>query len=76
VSPILPINEALADEQLRAREMVATDDGLTQPAFPLKFSEFEFGSDVRHRAAGSTPRRSCARRDIARPRSPRCATTE
>jgi crotonobetainyl-CoA:carnitine CoA-transferase CaiB-like acyl-CoA transferase len=43
VSPILPIDEALANEQLRARKMVATDDGLTQPALPLKFSEFEFG---------------------------------
>jgi crotonobetainyl-CoA:carnitine CoA-transferase CaiB-like acyl-CoA transferase len=43
VSPILPIDEALANEQLRARKMIATDDGLTQPAFPLKFSEFEFG---------------------------------
>ena len=43
VSPILSIDEALANEQLRARKMVATDDGLTQPAFPLKFSEFEFG---------------------------------
>src|SRR5258708_2110719 len=43
VSPILPMDEALANEQLRARKMVATDDGLTQPAFPLKFSEFEFG---------------------------------
>jgi crotonobetainyl-CoA:carnitine CoA-transferase CaiB-like acyl-CoA transferase len=42
VSPILPIDEALANEQLRARKMIATDDGLTQPAFPLKFSEFEF----------------------------------
>ncbi len=43
VSPILSIDEALANEQLRARKMVATGDGLTQPAFPLKFSEFEFG---------------------------------
>jgi crotonobetainyl-CoA:carnitine CoA-transferase CaiB-like acyl-CoA transferase len=43
VSPILPIDEALADEQLRARKMIATDDGLMQPALPLKFSEFEFG---------------------------------
>src|SRR5882757_221200 len=43
VSPILPIDEALVNEQLRARKMIATDDGLTQPAFPVKFSDFEFG---------------------------------
>ena len=43
VSPILTVDEALENEQLRARKMIASDDGLTQPAFPLKFSEFEFG---------------------------------
>src|SRR6266496_963883 len=42
VSPILTVDEALENEQLRARKMIATDDGLTQLAFPLKFSEFEF----------------------------------
>jgi crotonobetainyl-CoA:carnitine CoA-transferase CaiB-like acyl-CoA transferase len=42
VSPILPIDEALANEQFRAREMIAGEGGLTQLALPLKFSEFEF----------------------------------
>src|SRR5882724_12937733 len=42
VSPILPIDEALANEQLRARGMVIVGEGLTQLAPPLKFSEFEF----------------------------------
>jgi crotonobetainyl-CoA:carnitine CoA-transferase CaiB-like acyl-CoA transferase len=42
VSPILTVEEALANEQLLARKMIATDDGLTQLAFPLKFSDFEF----------------------------------
>ena len=43
VSPILPIDEALANEQFRAREMIAGEGGLTQLTLPLKFSEFEFG---------------------------------
>jgi crotonobetainyl-CoA:carnitine CoA-transferase CaiB-like acyl-CoA transferase len=43
VSPILTIEEALANEQLCARGMVAAADGSTQLAFPLKFSDFEFG---------------------------------
>jgi len=43
VSPILPIDEALSNEQFRAREMIAGEGGLTQFALPLKFSEFEFG---------------------------------
>jgi len=42
VSPILPIDEALANEQFRAREMIAGEGGLTQLTLPLKFSEFEF----------------------------------
>jgi crotonobetainyl-CoA:carnitine CoA-transferase CaiB-like acyl-CoA transferase len=42
VSPILTIEEALANEQLRARRMTAAEGGLTQFALPVKFSEFEF----------------------------------
>jgi alpha-methylacyl-CoA racemase len=42
VSPILTIDEALANEQVRAREMVAARDGLSQFALPVKFSEFSF----------------------------------
>jgi len=43
VSPILDIEEALSNEQLRARKMVVDDSGFAQFALPLKFSEFEFG---------------------------------
>jgi len=42
VSPILTVDEALENEQLRARGMAIVKDGLTQLAPPLKFSEFEF----------------------------------
>jgi len=42
VSPVLRMDETLADEQLRARGMVVEQEGLTQFAPPLKFSEFEF----------------------------------
>jgi crotonobetainyl-CoA:carnitine CoA-transferase CaiB-like acyl-CoA transferase len=42
VSPILTIEEALANEQIRARGMTAAEGGLTQFALPVKFSEFEF----------------------------------
>ena len=42
VSPILTIDEALANEQLRSRGMSVVQDGLTQFASPVKFSEFEF----------------------------------
>jgi crotonobetainyl-CoA:carnitine CoA-transferase CaiB-like acyl-CoA transferase len=42
VSPILTVEEALANEQLRARGMVVGEEGLTQLAPPVKFSEFEF----------------------------------
>jgi crotonobetainyl-CoA:carnitine CoA-transferase CaiB-like acyl-CoA transferase len=42
VSPILTIEEALANEQTRARGMVAAGGGSKQFALPLKFSEFEF----------------------------------
>jgi crotonobetainyl-CoA:carnitine CoA-transferase CaiB-like acyl-CoA transferase len=43
VSPVLTIEQSLADEQLRARGMVIGEGGITQLALPLKFSEFEFG---------------------------------
>lgn len=42
VSPILTIDEALTNEQVRAREMVAARDGLSQFALPVRFSEFSF----------------------------------
>ena len=42
MSPILTVEEALANEQLRARDMVVVEEGLTQLAPPVKFSEFEF----------------------------------
>ncbi len=42
VSPILSVDEALENEQLRARGMVISKEGLTQVASPVKFSEFEF----------------------------------
>jgi len=64
--PILPIDEALANEQLPRAEDVATDDGTTQPAFPLNSRV-----RVRDRTSGTAQRghtrRSCARRDIATP---------
>jgi crotonobetainyl-CoA:carnitine CoA-transferase CaiB-like acyl-CoA transferase len=36
------MEEAVANEQLRARGMVVEEHGLTQFALPLKLSEFEF----------------------------------
>jgi crotonobetainyl-CoA:carnitine CoA-transferase CaiB-like acyl-CoA transferase len=42
VSPILRMEEAVANEQLRARGMIVEEHGLTQFALPLKLSEFEF----------------------------------
>jgi len=42
VSPVLTIDEALANEQLRARGMIRDRDGSTQLAFPVRFSGFEF----------------------------------
>ncbi len=42
VSPILSVDEALENEQLRARGMVIFKEGLTQMASPVKFSELEF----------------------------------
>ncbi|MGC2519275.1 MAG: CaiB/BaiF CoA-transferase family protein [Burkholderiales bacterium] len=43
VSPVLTMDDALANEQLRARGMVVEGaDGLPQLALPVKFSEFDF----------------------------------
>src|SRR5207244_8188015 len=42
VSPILTVDEALENEQLRARGMAIVREGLTQLAPPVKVSEFEF----------------------------------
>ncbi len=42
VSPILTIEEALKNEQLRARGMSTDQSGLTQFAIPVKLSEFKF----------------------------------
>lgn len=48
ITPILSPEEALANEQITARQMVITVDGLTQFAPPLKMSGFEFS--IRHLA--------------------------
>jgi crotonobetainyl-CoA:carnitine CoA-transferase CaiB-like acyl-CoA transferase len=42
VSPVLRMDETLADAQVRSRGMVVAQGGLTQFAPPAKFSEFEF----------------------------------
>ncbi len=42
VTPILSPEEALANEQVNAREMVLKVDGLTQFAPPLKMSDYKF----------------------------------
>jgi crotonobetainyl-CoA:carnitine CoA-transferase CaiB-like acyl-CoA transferase len=52
VSPILDIEEALSNEQLRARRMVVDGSGFAQFALPLKFSEFEFGVERKAPKAG------------------------
>ena len=42
ITPILSPEEAIANEQISARQMVLNVDGLTQFAPPLKMSGFEF----------------------------------
>jgi len=42
VTPILNIEEALGNEQFRARGMVVEEGGAPRVALPVKFSEFEF----------------------------------
>ena len=56
VSPVLTIDQALSDEQLRARTMIVDGDGIAQLALPLKFSEFEFGIDRNAPAPGEHTR--------------------
>jgi alpha-methylacyl-CoA racemase len=56
VSPVLTIDEAVASEQSRARGMSFADDGLTQLAPPLKFSEFEFAIERRAPRSGEHSR--------------------
>ena len=43
VSPVLAIDEALENEQLRSRGMIRDAGGTIQFALPVKLSEFEFG---------------------------------
>jgi len=50
VSPVLGMDEALENGQLRARGMIVDDGGVKQFALPLKLSEFEFG--VERKAPG------------------------
>lgn len=45
VTPVLTPEEALANEQIRARGMVVAADGLSQFAPPLKMSDFAFSID-------------------------------
>ena len=45
VSPVLGIDEALEHGQLRARQMIFSEDGMPRLAFPVKFSEFEFSAE-------------------------------
>jgi crotonobetainyl-CoA:carnitine CoA-transferase CaiB-like acyl-CoA transferase len=52
VSPVLRIDEALANEQLCARGMILDEGGLAQFALPLKLSEFEFGIERHAPGAG------------------------
>ena len=52
VSPVLHVDEALANEQLSARRMVLDADGVKQLALPLKMSEFEFGIERTAPTAG------------------------
>ena len=42
VSPALTIEEALQNEQFRARGMVVDENGAPRVALPVKFSDFEF----------------------------------
>jgi crotonobetainyl-CoA:carnitine CoA-transferase CaiB-like acyl-CoA transferase len=42
-SPVLAMDEALENEQLRSRGMIRDAGGTIQFALPVKFSEFEFG---------------------------------
>jgi crotonobetainyl-CoA:carnitine CoA-transferase CaiB-like acyl-CoA transferase len=55
VTPVLTLAETMHNEQIQARNMVVTaehpvDGSITQFAFPVKFSDFEFSID-RHAPA-------------------------
>jgi crotonobetainyl-CoA:carnitine CoA-transferase CaiB-like acyl-CoA transferase len=57
VTPVLTMAEAMENEQLRARGMFVTshhpiDGPVTQYAFPVKFSEFEFAIEREAPLAG------------------------
>jgi len=52
VSPILAIDEALANDQFRARGMVLSPDGARGFALPVKFSDFEFAVEREAPAPG------------------------
>jgi len=55
ISPVLTIDEALADEQLRARKMIVDGGEFAQFALPLKFSEFSSRSNRTRPRLASTP---------------------
>jgi len=52
VTPVLAIDEALGNEQLRARGMIVEEGDFIQLALPLKFSEFAFAIERGAPAAG------------------------
>jgi len=52
VTPVLAMDEALGNEQLRARGMIIEEGDFKQLALPLKFSEFEFAVEREAPAAG------------------------
>jgi len=52
VSPVLAIDEALENEQLRARGMIQEAGGSIQFGLPVKFSEFQFGIERQAPARG------------------------
>ena len=52
VTPVLAMDEALGNEQLRARGMVVEEGGFMQLALPIKFSEFDFAIERKAPAAG------------------------
>ena len=57
VTPVLALGEAMENAQLRARAMFITsqhpvDGPVTQYAFPIKFSEFEFSIEREAPLAG------------------------
>ncbi len=53
VTPVLKLEESLADPHIAARAMLTTDNGLRQFAPPVKLSGFEFASPRPAPAAGA-----------------------